>query len=165
MWKCSFSINYRPFSKTYFKTGNICRSNQWHIKANESILSPILSSIITLFFICPQPPSSLNYHLPSPLSVLTQHSSHCHSIFCPSLSFSLSRSLCVSLSFPWQHLFMAAVACFKFRIPMIVKTGHTWAYTGMYTDTQTQEWCSVLISPHYILQWSFHDQSRITCII
>lgn len=77
---------------------------------------------------------------PAPPPVLTQHPTF-------SLSFYfLPPSL--PLSFPWQHLFMAAVAWFKLRIPMIVKTlfhtgqWRTWGHTHVHTHRGHVRTCS-----------------------
>lgn len=85
------------------------------------------SILIVSFLPILHPPS------PPPPPVLTQHPTF-------SLSFYfLPPSL--PPSFPWQHLFMAAVAWFKLKIPMIVKTlfhtgqWRTWAYTHTQTHT------------------------------
>ena len=88
------------------------------------------STLIVLFLPILHPPS-----LPPPPPVLTQHPTF-------SLSFYfLPPSL--PLSFPWQHLFMAAVAWFKLKTPMIVKTlfhtgqWRTWAHSHTHTGACT----------------------------
>lgn len=124
------------------------------------------SILIVSFLPILHPPS------PPPPPVLTQHPTF-------SLSFYfLPPSL--PPSFPWQHLFMAAVAWFKLKIPMIVKTlfhtgqWRTWARThthkrthrGMYAHARTQPavarvdtWRSRLLifGPSGI---SFHDHNN-----
>lgn len=85
---------------------------------------------------------------PHPLLFLLSHK---HS------TFSLSFYFLPPPLFPWQHLFMAAVAWFKFRIPMIVKTVFT-------VDTHVSSsltWTHLKYLSTIIMSWPFKN----TCII